>query len=261
MPLVFYLQIKKLLQYFIKLLKIVYSIYALITFIIIMMVALPFILIAAMFGIKGGNFIYKVCRIWSLIWYATVGIYHKEIYNAPHNKNKQYIFVANHISYIDIPPIVLAIHQPVRVLGKSEMTKIPIFGWIYKATAIQVNRSNAENRAKSVRALKAALARGLSIVVFPEGTFNMTPNILKEFYDGAFRIAIETQTNIKPLLLINTLERLHYKSVFSLTPGINSVVYLQEISVQGLTNADLPQLKQQVYTAMENGLKQYRAYV
>lgn len=241
--------------------QIVYCIYALLTFILIMILVLPFILIAAIFGIKGGNFIYKICGIWAGLWYKTVFIFHKEIYETPHDINKQYIFVANHISYLDIPPVVLAIHQPVRALGKAEMTKIPIFGWIYRATAIQVNRSNAAHRSKSVRALKAALSNGLSIIMFPEGTFNETEKPLKEFYDGAFRIAIETQTNIQPLLLIDTLKRLHFKSIFSLTPGKNCVVYLQEISVQGLSSRDLQQLKQQVYTAMDSGLRRYRKYV
>ena len=225
-----------------------------------MLLAFPFIMIAAMFGIKGGNFIYKVCRCWGLAWYATVGILHKEIYEFPHNKNKQYIFVGNHISYLDIPPIPLSIHQPLRALGKYEMVKVPIFGWIYKATVIQVDRSSSEKRAKSVRALKAALAKGISIFLFPEGTFNETNQPLKDFYDGAFRIAIETQTNIKPLLFVDTLERLHYNSIFSLTPGKTRTVYLEEVSVEGLTIKDVSKLKEKVYSMMEDGLKRYRNY-
>lgn len=220
----------------------------------------PVVLVAAMFGIKGGNFIYRLCRIWSKIWYITVGILHKEIYEAEHNTNQQYIFVGNHVSYLDIPPVVLGIHQPVRALGKYEMVKIPVFGWIYRATVILVNRSNAENRAKSVRALKAALSKGLSIVMFPEGTFNETNKPLKEFFDGAFRIAIETQTDIQPMLLIDTLDRLHFKSIFSLTPGFNRVVYLEPISVQGMLASDVPALKQKVYDAMDAGLRRYRKY-
>ncbi|MDP4360703.1 1-acyl-sn-glycerol-3-phosphate acyltransferase, partial [Escherichia coli] len=84
-----------------------------------------------------------------------IGISHQEIYEVPHDLNKQYIFVANHISYMDIPPLVLIAHQPIRVLGKAEMTRIPVFGWIYRAAVILVNRSNPETRARSVRALKA----------------------------------------------------------------------------------------------------------
>lgn len=225
-----------------------------------MMIVFPFVLIASVFGIKGGNFIYQLCKLWAQVWYYTVGIFHKEIYEVAHNRHKQYIFVANHVSYLDIPPVVLAIHQSFRALGKYEMVKIPIFGWIYKVAVIQVNRSNAENRAKSVRALKAALNKGLSIVMFPEGTFNETEKPLKDFFDGAFRIAIETQTPIKPLLLPDTLDRLHYSSIFSLTPGKNRVIYLEEISVEGLSAKDLDFLKQKVYHAMDEGLRRYRNY-
>ena len=240
-----------------KFIQIIYSIYGLLTFSVIMFAALPFVLIAAAFGIQGVNYIYNICKCWARLWYITVGIRHQEIFEHPHNKYNQYIFVGNHISYLDIPPVFLSIHQSFRVLGKYEMTKIPVFGWIYKTAVIQVDRSNAEKRAKSVRALKAALARGISIFLFPEGTFNETQKPLKDFYDGAFRIAIETQTNIKPILFPDTIKRLHYSSIFNLTPGKSRAIYLEEISVQGLTQHDLKQLKQRVYEVMEAGLLRY----
>jgi 1-acyl-sn-glycerol-3-phosphate acyltransferase len=225
-----------------------------------MLLLFPIILAASMFGVRGGNFLYKIGRFWSLTWYFFVGIWHKEIYETPHDIKKQYIFIANHVSYIDIPPVVIAIHQPFRALGKYEMVKIPIFGLIYRAMVILVNRSTAESRAKSVRALKAALAKGLSIIIFPEGTFNMTEKPLKELYDGAFRIAIETQTNIQPLLLPDTLDRMNWSSFFSLTPGINRVVYLAEINVKGLASKDIKMLKEKTYDIMDEGLRRYRKF-
>lgn len=161
---------------------------------------------------------------------------------------------------MDIPPIVLAIHQPIRALGKYEMVKVPIFGWIYRAAVILVNRKNADTRAKSVRALKAAIKNKISIIIFPEGTFNETRQPLKDFFDGAFRIAIETQTPIKPLLLVDTLKRMHYRSLFELNPGKNRVVYLDEVPVNGLTMKDIPHLKEKVYQIMEEGLKRYISY-
>lgn len=72
---------------------------------------------------------------------------------------------------------------------------------------ILVNRQNATKRAQSVRALKAAIKNNISIIIFPEGTFNETRQPLK-LLDGAFRIAIETQTPIKPLLLVDTLKKI-----------------------------------------------------
>lgn len=237
-----------------------FSIYGLLTFVAIMFLALPFILIAAPFGIKGGNFIYKICKAWAGFWYITVGIWHKNIYLHPHNKKQQYIFVANHASYLDIPPIVLCLNQAARVLGKYEMVKIPFFGWVYKATVILVDRSSPEKRSKSVRALKAALNKGISIFMFPEGTFNMTKEPLKDFFDGAFRIAIETQTPIKPVLFVDALDRLHFKTVFSLTPGKNRAVFLQEVPVEGLGKDDIQDLKMKVYTIMDEGLRKFRRY-
>lgn len=239
----------------------IYCVYALTIFIVLMFCALPFVIVALFLGkVRGGNLIYKACKIWGFIWYFFVGMRHKNIYESPHDASEQYIFVANHISYLDIPPVFMSFRQPLRVLGKYEMSKVPVFGFIYKNTAVLVNRSNAAERSKSVSILKSYLRRHISIFIFPEGTFNETGNPLKAFYDGAFRIAIETQTAIKPVLLIDTEDRLHYRSLFSLTPGVCRSVFLQEVHVAGLTISQLPQLKQQVYEIMEAGMKRYRKY-
>jgi len=243
-----------------RVLQYIYCIYALLLFVAIMLIVLPIVLISAFFGIKGGNFIYRLCSAWAVTWYFFTGIRHKEIMEAPHDPNRQYIFVANHISYMDIPPIFTAINQPLRVLGKYEMVKIPVFGWIYRAAVILVDRRDAERRAKSVRALKAAIKHGISIFIFPEGTFNETEQPLKDFYDGAFRIAIETQTPIKPLLFVDTIDRLHYRGIFELTPGVNRVIYLEEVPVNNYTAEDVPALKAHVHKLMEEGLKRYRSY-
>ncbi|WP_207493391.1 lysophospholipid acyltransferase family protein [Aridibaculum aurantiacum] len=249
------------MKYILKPLQWIYCIYALLLFIITMIVALPFVIVGSFFGkVKGGNFIYQVCKVWGLTWYFFVGIRHKNIYEVPHNTEGTYIFVANHSSYMDIPPIVIAMDQPVRVLGKYEMVKYPLFGSIYKRAVILVERKNAERRAKSVRLLKTALRKHISIFIFPEGTFNETEQPLKEFFDGAFRIAIETQTPIKPVLFVDALDRLHYSSIFMLTPGQCRVVFLEEIPVAGLHMKDVAALKQLVHRKMEEGLRRYRSY-
>jgi 1-acyl-sn-glycerol-3-phosphate acyltransferase len=87
----------------------------------------------------------------------------------------------------------------------------------------------------------------------------MTPDPLKDFYDGAFRVAIDAQMPIKPFLLLDMYDRLNYKSVFSLTPGKSRVIFLQEISVEGLTQKNLPMLKQKVYDLMDRKLREYKA--
>ena len=96
-------------------------------------------------------------------------------------------------------------------------------------------------------------------MIFPEGTFNMTQLPLKDFYDGAFKIAIETNTPIKPVLILDAYDRMNYKSIFSLTPGKSRAIYLEEIPVEGLTLADTTMLKEQVSKLMEARLIYYKA--
>jgi 1-acyl-sn-glycerol-3-phosphate acyltransferase len=247
------------MRFILKPLQFVYSLYAFFLFVLIMLIVFPFAFVASFWGkIKGGNFIYNISRIWADVWMILVGIWHQNIFLNPLDSNKQYIFVANHISYLDIPSILKTIrHQHFRALGKFEMKRIPVFGQIYSYGAVMVDRSSPENRAASVRILKSVLQRGISIFIYPEGTFNESHQPLKDFYDGAFRIAIETQTPIKPIVFLDTYDRLNHKSIFSLTPGRNRAVFLEEIKTDGLVMSDLPALKNKVYQEMKTMLLKY----
>jgi len=242
----------------IKSLQVIYSVYAFLLFVILMFGVVLFVIPASLAGqIKGGNFIYRACSIWADIWFFLLGISAKNIYLGPHSADHACIFVINHISYMDVPMVVKSIRQPIRVLAKVEMSKIPVFGYLYRKATVMVDRSSAENRAKSVMRLKAILRRGISIVIFPEGTFNTTGEPLKEFYSGAFRIALETNTPIKPVIFPDTVERMHYDSIFSLTPGKSRAIFLEEVPVTGMSIKDAELLKQQVHRMMEDALIKY----
>ena len=242
-----------------RFIHILYCIYALITFVVLMIIVFVLVLLSLILGkLKAGNLVYKICNVWAICWYFLVGFKHKEIYEAPHDFSRQYIFVANHSSYLDIPSSIRCIHQKVRVLGKYEMVKYPLFGLIYRVAVILVDRRDAEHRAQSVRALKAAIAKQISIFIFPEGTFNESDKPLKNFYDGAFRTAIETQTSIKPILFIDNAKRLNQKGIFTFAPGLSRCVFLEEIKVEDYkTKQDVQLLKQKVYSIMEEGLTRY----
>ncbi len=226
-----------------------------------MILFIPLVIIASFFGkVKGGNIIYDACRKWADIWLFLIGVFQRNIYEVPHDTSRQYIFVSNHISYLDIPVIMKAIRrQHFRILGKAELGNIPVFGFIFKQAAVSVDRKDPENRAKSVLVLKSIIKRNISVFICPEGTFNETHKPLKDFYDGAFKIAIETQTPIKPILFLDTYDRLNYKSVFSLSPGRSRAVFLEETDTAGLSPTDVSLLKEKVYKQMEDALIRYNA--
>lgn len=248
------------MAYLLRPLQWLYCIYAFATFILIMLAILPLVLVSTFFGnIRGGNMVYRLCMFWGDCWFFVAGLRHQNIYEQPYDKNSHYIFVANHISYLDAAIIVKAIRQPVRPLGKAEMAKVPLFGYIYRSIIVTVDRGDATNRANSVRRLKAVLRKGISIFFFPEGTFNMTNHPLKDFYDGAFRIAIQTQTDIRPVLFLDSFDRMHYRHLFTLNPGKCRVVHLEAITVSGYTLHDIEKLKKHVYHQMQHKLRQYQA--
>ncbi|HVS97409.1 MAG TPA: lysophospholipid acyltransferase family protein [Puia sp.] len=249
--------LKSLLQPF----RWLYCLYALVLFIAGMVLVVPFVAFFALQGEKkGGDRIYRICRWWDVSWLTLIAIRRVLIYESVPDPARSYIFVSNHISYLDIPMILRAVtRDSLRVLGKAEMAKYPVFGYIYSRAVVMVDRSSMQDRSRSVRDLKTALSNGLSIFIFPEGTFNETGAPLKEFYDGAFRIAIETQTPLQPIVFLDTYNRMHYSSLFSLTPGRSRAVFLPAVEVGGLKPGDVPELKQRVYRLMEQAIIRYRA--
>ena len=170
----------------------------------------------------------------------------------------RHIIIANHISYFDTANIYAARLDYFRALGKMELSKIPVFGFLYKQVAITVDRSSPQSRAESIRLMRNFLEKEGNIFMFPEGTFNETGKPLKEFYDGAFRLAIETQTPLLPLIFPDTIDRWHYREWWTMWPGRNRGIYLEPVNVDGLTMEYLPELKQKVYTLMEQALIKHR---
>ncbi len=240
-----------------KVILFIYNIYAIIIFVVVMFLLFPFFAVASLFGkIKGGNMMYSICRIWADIFLFCIGITHKNIFEAPKATDHPVIFVFNHISYMDIPIMMKTFrNKPIRILAKAEMAKIPIFGFIYRNAAVMVNRTDDVARAKSVVQLKNILSKNISILISPEGTFNMTNKPLKEFYNGAFKIAVEMQIPIQPVLFLDAYDRMNYKSIFSITMGKSRAIFLQEIKA----GSDATILKEHVYNKMEADLVRYKA--
>jgi 1-acyl-sn-glycerol-3-phosphate acyltransferase len=243
-----------------KFLHSLYFVWAVFWFIFYMLLIFPFVIIFSFFGkIRGGNLIYKLLHSWGDFWFFMAGIRVKKIFEEAPDPSRQYVFVVNHISNLDAAMLVKVIRQPFRPLGKIELKDIPVFGYIYKAVVVVVDRSNAEHRQRSIRQLKSVINRGVSILIFPEGTFNETHLPMKHCFDGAFRLAIETQTPVKPVIFPDTYSRMHHRSPFTLNPGISRAVFLPAVSVEGMTIQDLSRLKQQVIGMMEAKLREYKA--
>jgi 1-acyl-sn-glycerol-3-phosphate acyltransferase len=236
-------------------LQYLYVLYAFVVFVSLMLLIFPFVLLVSPLGrVRGGNLIYHLLRFWSGSWLFLVGIRHTVQKFEGAGGDGISIFVFNHISYLDVPLVVETVRVPFRALGKAEMRSVPVFGFIYRMCVVMVDRKDRDDRARSLRDMRSVLSKGISILIFPEGTFNETERPLKEFYDGAFRIAIETQTPIQPVVLLDAYERMHHHSLFSLNPGRSRALFLGKVPVEGLTPDDVRSLKARVFAMMEDAL-------
>jgi len=168
--------------------------------------------------------------------------------------DKTYVFVANHLSQIDIISGTAVLPQPIRFLAKAEIKKIPFFGYMVKMLGIFVDRKSKESREKSVRYMVNELAQGNSLFLYPEGTRNRTDQPLKEFKDGAFRVAIDAQVPIAVQTLVGTKE-LNDPRGLQLYPGTVEVYFGEPIETRGMTLDDLPALKARVIAEMMSHLK------
>jgi 1-acyl-sn-glycerol-3-phosphate acyltransferase len=224
-----------------------------------MLAVLPFVLFFASFGERRGkNCVYVTCRIWSFVWYCLIFVRHRKIYLSPRHASRPCIFVANHTTYLDIPQALLATRGSVRMVGRHDLGKTPVFGAVYRAAVILVNRGSNYSKAKSMLAMKKALDAGSSVFLFPEGSFNETNNALKPFYDGAFSLSLKTGVPVKPIVFPDTVRRLHYSTVFSFTPGVSRSVYLEEIEPAAFLPNDINSFRQTVFEQMWTALDRYR---
>ena len=117
-----------------------------------------------------------------------------------------------------------------------------------------MDRSNPYKRARSLKLLKRQVLQGVSVHLYPEGTFNMSDEPLLPFFDGAFKMAIDLQVDIQPYIITGTQQVLHRKHFVRLYPGTIHVEYLPTILFDEIKNMRLNELKEMVFEEMKTAL-------
>jgi len=166
------------------------------------------------------------------------------------NPNQVYVFVANHLSFLDIPLYARSCTNTLRFLSKAELAKIPLLGYVIKNLYITVDRADKNDRLKSLNKMKASLDEGISVFLAPEGTRNTTHQALLDFRDGAFRLAINAQIPLAILTIKNSQHLLSPFRPLEMRPGIIYAEWTQPIQTIGMNEEDVPLLKNQTKEAM-----------
>ena len=224
-----------------------YMVWVFLVFTVFMLIFLPLIVIPIVLGQRFGNVTYFGLWLWSWVFSKLTFIRYEILGKENLTAGQSYIYASNHTSFLDLPGLRLAIPTQFRPLAKKELLKIPVFGLIAKVTTVVVDRSSNESRKSSIQTLKKHISSGLSLLIFPEGTQNRTKEPLQPFYDGAFRLAKETQTPIMPIVVINA-GKLMPPSTIDLRPGKIKVIFGKVIDTND--SSVISELKQETYTQM-----------
>jgi len=150
---------------------------------------------------------------------------------------------ANHLSLADS---ALISHLPweMKCLAKASMFLIPFIGWgMYLAGDVKLHRGDKASAKTAMNKCKYWLEKGANLMIFPEGTRSKTGEI-GEFKDGAFRLAIETQSDIWPLAVSGTNQSIPVSS-WKMATAKGFVTVGIPISTKGMTLNDIEELKNQ----------------
>jgi 1-acyl-sn-glycerol-3-phosphate acyltransferase len=201
---------------------------------------------------KGQRYFIWVSKIWMRSWLTLIGCRLK-IYGLEHfASNQNFIVVFNHNSMLDIPLSCPFVPGANKTIGKSSLSTIPIFGQFYKRGAVLVNRSDEKSRRKSYEMMKAVLQQNMHMCVYPEGTRNRTDLLLKPFFDGAFKLSVDTRKEIIPCIISGTKEASPIHRSFYLWPTTLRMQFLPPIAPE---NCNIKELNQKVHQVMLNAIQ------
>ncbi len=118
------------------------------------------------------------------------------------------IYISNHASYIDIFVQLAKLPDNVRMIYKKEINKVPVLGWaMYCAGFVAIDRVNIRDAMKSLDKAAQRVKKGLSVVIYPEGTRTKDGSI-GEFKRGMFFLAEKSKADLVPVSLKGTFERM-----------------------------------------------------
>jgi 1-acyl-sn-glycerol-3-phosphate acyltransferase len=125
-----------------------------------------------------------------------------------------FIFCSNHQSAGDIA-VIMSTYLPFKWVSKHTNFRLPFLGWAMSLNAyVKVVRGSTASAKKMIDACKAYLARGVSVMMFPEGTRTLDGWMLP-FKMGSFTLSMETGAPIVPIVLDNTLEALPKSAILA----------------------------------------------
>jgi 1-acyl-sn-glycerol-3-phosphate acyltransferase len=164
--------------------------------VIIGLTVIPFALIT-----PKAHLIDRLIRFWARQIMAAAGVDLSVEHRERVDPSRNYVIIANHASYLDIPALFSVVPQGLRFMAKKSLFVIPVFGWAIRATGfIPIDRKDRSSAAQSFDLAARQIRSGKTVVVFPEEGRSRTRE-MKPFKRGAFLLALKAGLPIVPVAI------------------------------------------------------------
>ncbi len=182
---------------------------------------------------RNSRVFHALCRSWANVSLAICGVT-TTVRGVEHLVPGQgYVYVSNHASMFDIPAVIAAIPDQIRIVYKRELHWIPLFGWGLKfGSYIAIDRGRSTKAQKSLEEAVRKIRNGESVLLYAEGTRTLDGK-LQPFKRGAFHIAVRAGVPVVPLT-INGSFRILPKHSISVHPGHVELILEKPISLSGM---------------------------
>ena len=219
---------------------------------ILNLLAVPVLLVCVLFGLRDaflsyGAWMMKAGRLILGIDLEVAGLERLD-------RKTPYVFMSNHLSFLDAPLLVTVIDRPVRFVAKRFVFRIPVLGQGMRfAGYVPLDKEGVgEGRKRIARAVELICDRGYSFLVYPEGTRSPEGTLLP-FRRGGFFLALEAGAPIVPISIKGTHE-LMPRGARAIRKGTVRIVFHEPVAVSGYSPETLPELMERVRAAIASAL-------
>ena len=194
-------------------------------------------------------------QLWCWIFFPAAFLRVKTI-GKKHLPSGPCIYISNHGSFLDIPLLTYILPGFPAFMGKASLGKVPLFGFLFRNLHIVVDRNSSKGRAKALKDSLELLKNGRSLVIFPEGGIHqkVQPGVAP-FKDGAFSLAIQTGLPIVPVTICHNWYILPDDGHWLPRNGVCKSIIHPPVSTSGLTEKDLPVLRENCHRLIEETLE------
>ncbi len=195
--------------------------------------------------------------LWCTIALALSPLWNLDIQGKQYlDRKKTYIVVMNHQSLLDVL-IAFRLFYPVKMISKKALAFVPIVGWnLLLSGHLLVDRKSLKSQMGVLASIEKHLKRGESILLFPEGTRTKDGEI-HEFKKGTFKAAINTQTDILPVVIDGPYQLLPKKGFIA--PGKHTIHIHVLPPVHVADNLTAQELAGKVHSLMQKELEAIRS--